>query len=119
MADKGAEKSGTVRILGAESSGVTKKIAEGVSQKIRAAYRGRGERVRLKGMRFLPSTKIELGDGTFQVMANTVVEVSGGSNMQRSEAIDSVVTVQRKKHEGQVLESVKIPYLEQRVAAAG
>jgi hypothetical protein len=108
-----------VRVLGAESAGVTKKVARGVSQKIRAAYGGSGKRVRLTGMRFLPSTKIDLGNGAFQVMANTVVQVTGRAGAQRSEAVDSVVTVMKKKKEGQVLESVKIPYLQKPTASVG
>jgi len=108
-----------VRILGAASSGVNEKVVVGVGRQIREAYGEKGKEVRLKGVRFIPSTKVDLDDGAFQVMAKTVVEVSSGVDAGRAEAVDSVVTIGRGKDEGQVLESVKIPYFEQRAIASG
>jgi hypothetical protein len=115
---KAKSKTGAIHIMGAEPAGVTKKVAAGVGRQIKQAFEVNGKRVRLKGMRFIPSTKIELGQGAFQVMANTVVEVAGAKlGEKRAESVDSVVTVDREKS-GQVLKAVKIPALERAQAAA-
>lgn len=112
----GSEKLGTVpspaHVMGAEQAGITPQTASRVGDKIIEAYERRGRRVRVKGLRFIPSTKVELGQGMFQVMASTIVEgVSSVKGHGRAEAIDSVITVSGS--EGQVLETVKIPYLDQ------
>lgn len=94
------------------ADGFTKSVAAGVEKTVRGAYELSGKQVRVKGTRFIPSTVVELGRGRFQVMANTVVEIAGqGGRPSRSEAVESVVTVGRKKA-GQVLDGVKIPAFE-------
>lgn len=99
-----------LNIVGAKPVGVTKKVAEELGREIAEAYRGKGRTVRLKGVRFNPSSKMNLGDGQFEVLANTVVEVEGQEGRPaRSEAVEAVVTIGRDK--GQVLRTVKIPAL--------
>lgn len=99
-----------VHIVGAKPTGVTKKVAAALGREITEAYRDNGRKVRLKGMRFIPSTRMDFGPGKFEVLANTVVEVQGqGGRPSRSEAVDAVLTVGRDK--GQVLHDVKIPAL--------
>ena len=91
---------------------VTRKVQKGIAKQIMAAYQAKGRDVRLKGMRFIPSTVIELGGGKFEVIANSVIEVQQpGGLPRRSESIDSVVTIDRLKS-GQELRGVKIPSLE-------
>lgn len=101
------------RIIGAEPAGVTKKVATGLGMRIKDAFGKRGKHVKIKGMRFIPSTKVDLGQGSFQVMANTVVEVAGDKGKPaRAQAFDSVLTVTHRTREGQTLEGVKIPSLD-------
>lgn len=100
-------------ISGTKPSGVTKKVATRLGSRIKTAFSKEGKRVRIKGMRFIPSSKIDLGQGSFQVMANTIVEVAGiGGRPARVQAFDSVVTVTRQAGEGQMLESATIPPLD-------
>jgi hypothetical protein len=106
-------KTAATRIIGAEPAGVTKKVATGLGSRIKEAFGSRGKHVKIKGMRFIPSTKVDLGQGSFQVMANTVVEVSGANGRPaRAQAFDSVVTVTHRTREGQTLEGVRFPSLE-------
>lgn len=109
--DPKTSKAGAVHVIGAEGTGVTKKVASHLSRRIKEAYGQSGKHVRLKGMRFIPSTKIDLGEGSFQVIANTVIEIASSSGAKRAESIDSVVTIDGKKNTGQVLRDVKIPSL--------
>lgn len=100
-----------VHIVGAEPTGVTKKVAVALAREVREAYKGKGRKVRLKGMRFIPSSRMDFGEGKFEILANTVVEVEGqGGRPARSEAVDAVLTIGRDK--GQVLSAVKIPALD-------
>lgn len=81
--------------------------------RIKEAFEKRGQHVRIRGTRFIPSTKVELGPGTFQVMANAVVEVAGaGGGPDRPRAFDTVLTVGRRPKAGQVLEKVEMPVLD-------
>jgi hypothetical protein len=100
-------------VVGNVPAGVTKKAATGVGKSIRLAFKESGRTVRLKGMRFIPSTKVDLGKGSFEVVANTVIEV-GGQNGQpaRAASVDSVVTIGRDNSKSQVVMAVKIPALE-------
>jgi hypothetical protein len=103
----------SARIIGAVSTGVTNKVATGLGISIREAFGRRGKHIKIKGMRFIPSTKVDLGKGSFQVMANTVVEIAGVNGAPvRPQAFDSVVTIARQPHSGQILESVKFPVLD-------
>ncbi len=123
MQNLSQRRSTSVRILGARSTGVTIKVAQALGQQIKGAYQRHGQKVRLKGMRFIPSSLVELGNGRFEVLANTVIEVAAsGGRPSRSEAVDSVVTIDRESA-GQVLKDVKIPALDRaeqasRLAAA-
>lgn len=103
-------------VVGATPTGVTKKVVASLGRQIKGVFGQNGKSVVVKGMRFIPSTKVDLGGGSFQVMANTVVEVAGsGGGSTRSQSVDSVVTVERVAG-GQVLKGVKIPSLERMVA---
>jgi len=105
--------SSSPNFVGLESSGVTRKVATGLGMRIKQAFGSRGKHVRIRGMRFIASTKVDLGMGSFQVMANTVVEVEGASGEPvRPRAFDSVVTVGQGTGDGQVLENVKLPALD-------
>ncbi len=109
---KGAVKALAGPIAGAQQAGITRKIASRVGDRIVEAFEQKGRRVRVKGMRFIPSTKVDFGQGAFQVMANTIVEaISPAGGPTRAEAIESVVTVSQAR--SQVLETVKIPFLDQ------
>lgn len=99
-----------IHIVGAKPTGVTKKVAAALGQEIKKAYKGKGRTVRLKGMRFIPSSRMDFGEGKFEVLANTVVEVQGQAGRpSRSEAVDAVLTIGSDK--GQFLSAVKIPAL--------
>lgn len=101
----------SIHIVGAEPTGVTKKVVAALGREITEAYRDKGRSVRLKGMRFIPSSRLDFGEGKFEVLANTVVEVEGQEGRpSRSEAVDAVLTIGRDK--GQVLSAVKIPALD-------
>ena len=100
---------GEVHIVGAEPAGITKKVASRVGRQIKDALSLGGNKVYIKGLRFIPSTKVDLGEGAFQVMANSVIEIAGPSGTRgRAESIDSIVTVHRERPNGQVLRAVKI-----------
>jgi hypothetical protein len=99
-----------LHIFGAKPTGVTKKVAVEFGREITEAYRDKGRTVRLKGMRFIPSSRTDFGGGAFEVLANTVIEVEGQEGRPaRSEAVDAVLTIGKGK--GQVLRTVKIPAL--------
>jgi len=99
-----------LNIVGAKPAGVTNKVAKELGREVAEAYKGKGRQVRLKGVRFNPSSKMSLGQGQFEVLASTVVEVEGQEGRpDRSEAVEAVVTIGRDK--GQVLRTVKIPAL--------
>lgn len=103
-----------LNIVFAKPAGVTKKVAEALGRQIKGAYLEQGKKARPKGIRFIPSTRVDLGEGKFQVLANTVIEVAATDGRpSRSEAIDVVATIDRQQT-GQVLTSVKIPALEMR-----
>jgi hypothetical protein len=95
---------------GAEQVGISRQTASSVGRRIVEAFEQQGRQVRVKGLRFIPSTKVEVGHGAFQVIANTIIEsapsTTGG---RRAEAIDSVVTIGGV--ERQELQTVKIPSL--------
>ena len=97
-------------IVGAEPVGITDQVARTLGGEIKAAYRKvKGREVQLQGMRFSPSSRVDIGDGQFQILANTIVEVAGvGGRPSRSEAIESVVTIDGKQR-NQSLKNVKIP----------
>jgi hypothetical protein len=105
-------------IVGAKPAGITKKVASGVEEQVKSAFGKSGKQVTVKGMRFIPSTKVDLGQGAFQVMANTVVEVAGTGSHRREESVDSVVTVDRGERRSQTLRAVKIPSLDRAYATA-
>lgn len=101
------------RIVGAKPSGVAESIATGAGAQIVAAYGSKGREVKLRGLRFIPSSKIDLGHGTFQILANTVIEIGGSQGEPgRAQSVDSVVTIGRKHKNGQILQGVKIPALD-------
>ena len=101
------------QVVGAVPSGVTKKVASSLGDQIKTAFVRNGKTVEVKGMRFIPSTKVDLGQGAFQVMANTVVEVAASEHApKRSQSIDSVVTIGHQAKIGQFLKSLKIPSLD-------
>lgn len=97
-------------IVGAEPIGITDKVARILGAEIETAYRKiKGREVQLKGMRFSPSSRVDLGDYQFQVLANTIVEVAGvDGRPNRSEALESVVTIGGKR-QNQSLKALKIP----------
>lgn len=102
-----------MHVTGAVPSGLTKKVVSSLGKQVKDVFQRHGTDVSVKGMRFIPSTKVDLGEGAFEVLASTVVEVAGnGKAPARPEAFDSVITVGRLEHTGQVLKGVKIPALE-------
>ena len=110
---KGYAKGIGARIVGAKPSGVNDKIAKGAGVQIISAYGDKGKRIKLRGMRFIPSSKIDLGGGSFQILANTVIEIGGSSTEPgRAQSVDSVVTVGKKSKSSQILKGVKIPALD-------
>jgi len=107
-----------VRITGYKPAGVTKKAAEAVSKRVREAFERQGKNVRTSAIQFLPSTKVALDDGRFQVLANTTIEVSQNNQLTRGEAVGSVVTLSKVRGGSTNLEDVEIPALERRSAAS-
>ncbi len=96
-----------LQVMGAKPAGVTMKVASGVERHILDQL-GYGKEVNLLNLRFIPSTKVELGKGEFQILANSIVEGTSG----RAQSVDTVVTVGRKAQTGQFLRGVKIPSLD-------
>jgi hypothetical protein len=104
------------RIDGAVPLGLTKKVTDQIVKGIRRQFNEAGRSVAVKALQFSPSTRTTTETGSFQVLANTIVEVLNATGSQpRIEAMDSVVTVGRGAG-GQKLEALAIPRL-QRVAA--
>jgi hypothetical protein len=100
------------RVLGAESLGVTKKVTAEIVKDVRKKLNQSGRTVTVKAMRFIPSSRTITANGSFQVVANTVIEEKPSrSSMPRSETLDSVVTVGRKGRV-QKLEDLTIPELQ-------
>jgi len=100
------------RILGAAPLGVTKKLAAQIVRGLRDQLSREGRAVTVKAVRFIPSSRTATGSGSFQVVANTVVEVTPDAGAAtRVEALDSVVTVGRTGR-ARKLESLTIPALQ-------
>lgn len=112
--EKAVDASGLgTKVVGATPSGLTKKVVSSIGRSIKTAFDQDGRVVVVKGLRFIPSSRVDLGGGTFQVMANTVVEVAASRGAPgRARSVDSVVTVGREGGTGQVLKGVKIPELD-------
>lgn len=100
------------RILGATPLGVTKKVTDEIVRGLRNQLSRDGRSVTVKAMRFIPSSRIATEGGSFQVVANAVVEVKPGKDHSpHSEALDSVVTIGRAGGT-QKLEGLTIPSLQ-------
>lgn len=100
------------RILGAAPLGVTKKVTAEIVRDLRNQLSQDGRSVTVKAMRFIPSSRTAMENGSFQVVANTLIEVTPGNHSApRPETLDSVVTVGRT--DGiQKLEGLTIPALQ-------
>jgi hypothetical protein len=97
------------QIFGAKPLGVTKKVASSVGSRIKNAFIQDGRIVTVKGTSFIPATKVQFGKDEFQVMANTVIEISSpGGTSKQSKSVDSVVTIGRDNG-SQILKRVEIP----------
>jgi hypothetical protein len=105
------------RVVGAEPLKVKKPLTDAVVRKLREQLGQSGRCVAVKAIRFIPSSRTDTGTGSFQVVANAVVEVTAGSNSPpRAEAFDFVVTVGKSPGGIQRLDHLAIPTL-QRAAA--
>lgn len=93
---------------------VTNKVARAVGAHVVEKMRNSGQKVSLDQTRILPSTMVNLGDGLYQVLANTFVTVQPvvSSVSPRHELVNSVVTIKKTQSNAQTLEAVKIPSLE-------
>ena len=99
------------RVLGAVPLGVTKKVTDAIIREVREQFQRDGRSVTVKAVSFIPSSRTETERGSFQVVANTVIEVIPQVGAAaRAEALDSVVTVGRNGRT-QTLESLSIPTL--------
>jgi hypothetical protein len=95
---------------------VSDAVASAIIKSVRDQFSGAGRSVTVKAVRFIPSSRTETENGSFQMVANTVVELTPESGAPtRVEALDSVVTV-GGTGPTQKLESLSIPAL-QRAAA--
>ena len=83
----------------AEPGGSAPWQAKGVADKIGNAVKydleKLGKHATVKAVRFIPSTLVRNADGEIQMIANTTVEVNGGSN-KHAEVFESVVTMAAK-----------------------
>lgn len=102
-------------VIGAGALKVNKGVYQKIGKVVADQLSKSGAGARIRSMRFLPSTRIDLGDGSFQFVANNIVEVPAGLGATRTQAIDSVITVGRDKR--QILERVTIPALAREPAA--
>ena len=96
-----------IRVIGAESAGVATNVAESVSMRVEGAYRHTGHLVRTVAIRFIPSTKTELGNGSFEVLASATIKSLFG---RRLEAADTVLTIGLVDGR-QYLQAVTVPIL--------
>jgi hypothetical protein len=117
MTDHSKSGSPKLNITGTTPAGVTKKVAAHVGREVKKAFSLKGRDVRLKGLRFLPSTKVDLGD-KFQLVANTVFEYRTPRAEGRSGVVDSIVTIGKEKG-GQFVYSVTTPAVDALTAATG
>ncbi len=100
------------RILGDVPLGVTKKVTAAIVRDLRHQLSQNGRSVNVKAIRFIPSTRTLTETNAFQVVANTVLEVTAGKDASpRLESLDSVVTVGRTGGV-QTLEGLTIPALQ-------
>ena len=100
------------RVLGAAPLRMTKKVTDEILRALRDKLSQNGGSVTVKSIRFIPSSRTTTESGSFQVVANTVIEVlPGNDSPPRPEALDSVVTVGRRGRV-QRLEALSIPALQ-------
>jgi hypothetical protein len=101
-------------IHGAVPSGLDDAMVSGMRSKVHAAFDRGGMSVLLQGMRFIPSTKVVHEDGSFEVLAHTIVEVPGQVGIsKRRVSFEAVVTVDTDANDtGRSLGSVRFPELE-------
>lgn len=78
-----------VRLTGIAAAGLTKTVARKVVESVRGYYRDRKD-VELESIRFLPSTHQPVGPDSFQLVANTTLQVaeSPGPTL-----VETIVTV--------------------------
>ena len=101
----------TLRIVAGDPAGVTEVTSKQIGRRVQKIFNEKGFKARVKGLRFVPSTRVSLAGNQFQVVANTTVEfVVNGASAPRSETVDSVVTV-AGLGEDQHLHGVSIPLL--------
>jgi hypothetical protein len=100
------------RVLGATPAGVTKRVTAEIVRDLRNQLSGNGRSVTVKAMRFIPSSRTSMENGSFQVVANNVIEVaSDKGSAPRPEVLDSVITVGRTGGV-QKLQDLSIPALQ-------
>ncbi len=109
-------KSTTPRKTGAHARGargLSQKAAQRVGRAVAQGYLSQGKKARPEKTRLLLSTLTDLGDGTFQVMANTFVSVVPVATVgsPRPEVVNSVLTMKRVNGHD-VLQKVAVPIFE-------
>jgi hypothetical protein len=99
------------RVIGAVPAGVTVAVAAAIVQGLHDQLSRDGRSVTVKAVRFIPSSRTEMKNGSLQMVANTVFEVTPDAGAKtRVEAFESVVTV-GGAGPTQRLESLSIPAL--------
>jgi hypothetical protein len=104
------------RVVGAEALGVTKKVTADIVRALRTQLDASGRRSTIRSVRFITSSRADNDDGSFEVLANTLIDLAPSEDrVPRAEALGAVVKV---GHSGraQTLEGLQIPAL--RLAAA-